>query len=169
MASNRFDFNTALHQCAQGNPAALQRIYEHEAPQMMAFGLSLLDSPSKAEELIRETLILSWKNAIGFDAALGNGRAWLYSIFRYRAQSRLQQQAQNTSDHAHSPSLPSANSGTTAFLRNVIRLDSSSRQIILIAYLQGYNYHQIAQRLAMTAAQARVLLRAAIGQLRSSV
>ena len=70
---------------------------------MMAFGLSLLDSPSKAEELIRETLILSWKNAIGFDAALGNGRAWLYSIFRYRAQSRLQQQDQNASDHAHSP------------------------------------------------------------------
>ena len=51
----------------------------------------------------------------------------------------------------------------------MIRLDSSSRQIILIAYLQGYNYHQIAQRLAMTAAQARVRLRAAIGQLRSSV
>ncbi|MCQ9616462.1 hypothetical protein L1889_06855 [Paenalcaligenes niemegkensis] len=168
MASTRFDFNTALHQCAQGKNAALKRIYEHEASQMLAYGLSLLESPSEAEELVRETFILSWKNSLGFDASLGDGRAWIYSIFRYRAQARLRQRGSGGNTR-HAPSLPSPNSGATAFLRSVIRLDSVSRQILLIAYLQGSGYHDIGQRLSLPANQARSRLRAAVGQLRDSI
>ncbi|HLS42421.1 MAG TPA: anti-sigma factor [Paenalcaligenes sp.] len=169
MASIRFDFNTALHQCAQGHPAALQRIYEHEAAQMMAYGLSLLESPSEAEELIRETFILSWKNALGFDPYLGDGRAWLYSIFRYRAQARLLQHHAHRPARQHIPTLPAISANSSPFLRNVSRLDSASRQMLLMAYLQGDNYQHIAHRLGMTLNQARVRLRAALGQLRDTI
>ena len=89
MALPRFDYAHALHQCAQGNATALQRLYEHESPRMLAHGFSVLNSRSEAEELVRETFILCWKNALGFDPQLGDGQAWVYSILRYRSQQRL--------------------------------------------------------------------------------
>lgn len=169
MAPNRFDFTTALHQCAQGNQSALHRIYEHEAPQMMAYALTLLGSPSEAEELIRESFILSWKNAIGFDATLGDGRAWLYSIFRYRAQARLQHRSAHPDSTALVPTLPLATSATAPFLRSVMRLDTVSNSIVLMAYLQGHHYQQIAQRLSLPFNQVRLRARAALNVLHAAV
>ena len=168
MALPRFDYAHALHQCAQGNATALQRLYEHESPRMLAHGFSVLNSRSEAEELVRETFILCWKNALGFDPQLGDGQAWVYSILRYRSQQRLKHRPPHRAP-SHIPSNLSPNGEAPEFLRAVARLDASSQHALLMAYLQGSSYTEIGQRLDTSPSQVRLRLRAALGQLAQTI
>jgi RNA polymerase sigma-70 factor (ECF subfamily) len=93
MALAPVDYDAALRACARGDENAFQRLYENEAPRMLALGLSMLGQRASAEELLRDTFTLIWKNADSFDEGSGTGRAWMYSILRYRALKRLRQAA----------------------------------------------------------------------------
>lgn len=141
MVSRYVDLNTALQQCAKGDQRALADLYTQEMPRIMAYSLSMLGSPSAAESLACETFVLAWKNSLGFDPSLGSAQAWIYSILRYRARSHQQQ------DH-HSASLPNYNTAEHRYSSGLLayfpRLDNTSKQVILMAYLQGKDYAEIA-------------------------
>ncbi len=80
-----------LAQCAQGKPDALRQLYQHEAPHLLALGTSLLLRSTDAEELVRESFELIWRNAEGYEPTLGSARGWIYGVFRFKAQQRLKQ------------------------------------------------------------------------------
>lgn len=146
MTVSNFDFEEGLAACASGDQSAFQALYEHEAPTMMALACSLLDEDSEAQELLRETFILIWRNAAGYSPALGTGRAWIYSILRYRAQTRIRRMADKTSAELReaAPDLdPHALS--TGIMRALDHLADAPREAILLAYCKGLDYAQISQ------------------------
>lgn len=147
MTVSNFDFEGGLAACASGDQSAFQALYEHEAPTMMALACSLLDEDSEAQELLRETFILIWRNAAGYSPALGTARAWIYSILRYRAQARIRRMTDKTSAELReaAPDLdPLALS--TGIMRALDHLADTPREAILLAYCKGLNYAQISQR-----------------------
>lgn len=144
MADTTVCYQTLLEQCALGQPAALQHLYDLEASHLFALGISLLYRPTDAEELVRESFGLIWRNADAYDSNLGSARAWIYSIFRFKALQRLKQ----------SPTLSPFNkvkarliipSTAPASLLPFQRLDEKARNMLGLAYLHAYSFAEIAK------------------------
>ena len=170
MAAAPVDHDAALRACARGDEHAFQRLYEREAPHMLALGVSLLGQRASAEELLRDTFTLIWKNADSFDEQAGTGRAWMYSILRYRALKRLRQAAR-LSDNPGAPSLPDveaadAHSAPGSLVHALARIDPSQREPILMAFYKGYSYTQIGARLKIPATQAKTRVQVGLSLVR---
>lgn len=144
MADHSVSYQTLLQQCAQGKPDALEQLYNIEAPYLHAFGLNLLHRHSDAEELVRESFGLIWRHASAYDLTLGTARAWIYSIFRFRAQLRLKQTPnRNPFSKVNSRLLIHSNAPTD--LQQFQHVDEKARQMLALAYLHSYNYAEIAK------------------------
>jgi RNA polymerase sigma-70 factor (ECF subfamily) len=150
MTVSNFDFEGGLAACAAGDRGAFEALYEHEAPTMMALACSLLNKEDEAAELLRETFILIWRNAAGYTPTLGTGRAWMYSILRYRAQARLRDPRQAVSSYPETPPAIDPQAIQTGIMPALDRLDRVPRETILLAYCKGLTYSQIARRMRMT-------------------
>ena len=144
MADHSASYKTLLHQCAQGKATALHQIYDREAPRMLALGTSLLHRPADAEELVRESIGLIWRNADAYDPTLGSARAWIYSILRFRAQQRLKQSPTLSPFIKVKPYLLIP-SDAPADLQQFSHLDERARKMIGLAYLHAYSYAEIAK------------------------
>ncbi|MBV6272140.1 hypothetical protein KVP09_04295 [Alcaligenaceae bacterium CGII-47] len=145
MTVSDFDFEGGLAACASGDQSALQALYEHEAPTMMALACSLMDEDSEAQTLLRETFILIWRNAAGYSPALGTARAWIYSILRYRAQMRIQRIADKTAGERHEiTTVLDPHALSTGIMCALDHLPDMPRKAIVLAYCKGLNYAQIA-------------------------
>lgn len=144
MANGTISYQELLEHCAQKQSLALKQLYELEAPHFLALGQSLLQRNSDAEELVRETLVLIWRNASAYDPSLGSARAWMYSILRFRAQQKRQKNA------ALSP-LTKAKSQfyipatASPELLQFQHLGDATKHMIALAYLYGFNYAEIAK------------------------
>lgn len=144
MADHSVSYQTLLQQCAQGNSIALQQLYDIEAPYLKALGLSLLHRNNDAEELVRESFGLIWRHASAYDLTLGTARAWIYSIFRFRAQLRLKQMPnRNAFIKVKSRLLIHSNAPTA--LKQFQHIDEKARTMVALAYLHAYDYAQIAK------------------------
>ncbi|MGB3288483.1 MAG: sigma-70 family RNA polymerase sigma factor [Burkholderiaceae bacterium] len=160
MAVPPFDYEAALLSCAAGDQIAFQSLYRHEAPQMLALGLKMLGQRAGAEDLVQDAFTLIWKNAAGYDPAMGGARAWMYSIARYRALGRLRQAGRPRFGNdswadvlPENAALAQAQAGGLA--GTVAAMDESLRKPLLMAFYKGYNYEQIAARLGIPPEQAR--------------
>jgi len=168
MAFSSFDHEATLLACARGDHVALQELYRHEAPRMLALCTILLGHPGEAEETVRDAFVLIWKNASNYEADAGAARAWIYSILRYRALNRLRQGAISAvGDHAPADfpsnvaqlaSGPASNPLTTT----LAQLSEAQRRPVLMAFYEGLNYEQIAQRLALPVSQVESEVRSAL-------
>lgn len=171
MTVSPFDYEATLLACARGDQKALQRLYQQEAPHMLALSLSLLGERAAAEALVCDTFVLAWKNAENFDARSGRGRAWLYSILRYRALKRLRQSpSRSPAGSSLSEGLPTLATGsgqpTSSLLNALTRLDENQRHPILMAFYKGYSYEQIAATLKISPVQARMRTQVGLSHLR---
>lgn len=171
MAFAPVDYDAALRACARGDENAFQRLYEHEAPRMLALGLSMLGQRASAEELLRDTFTLIWKNADSFDEGSGTGRAWMYSILRYRALKRLRQAARNPlPDAGIGDDIPdgggSGGAPDGSLLEALSHLDETQRLPILMAFYKGYTYEQIALRMKIPAIQLKTRVQVGLSLLR---
>ena len=77
----------ALARCAAGDRAALQVIYNSEAPRMIGVARRILFRQDLAEEAVHDAFIRIWRGAAGFDPHRGSARGWLYAVVRNRALS----------------------------------------------------------------------------------
>jgi RNA polymerase sigma-70 factor (ECF subfamily) len=160
MAVSPFDYEATLQACAAGNQDALQDLYQHEAPRMLALSTKMFGRPAEAEDAVRDTFILLWKNADSFDEAAGSGRAWIYSILRYRVLSQIRQQDRNPADDTASAAPPpDTSSYLTAPSQCLAQLDDAQRLPLLMAFYHGQTLEQIATRLMTPVEQIRAQLR----------
>jgi RNA polymerase sigma-70 factor (ECF subfamily) len=163
MAVAPFDHSAALTACAHGDQKALQRLYMHEAPHMMALSTKLMGPGEDAEAAVRDTFVLVWKNAESYDSATATARAWLYSILRYRILHALRNARAAASAAATDDAPAQSNSDDAGYLSlspdSLKRLDGAQRLPLLMAFFGGLTLDQIAARLALPPDQARAQLR----------
>lgn len=144
MADHTVSYKTLLQQCATGEATALQQIYDREASRLLALGSSLLHRSTDAEELLRESMGLIWRNADAYDPTMGSARAWIYSVLRFRAQQRLKQ-SPTLSPFIKTKSHLVIASDAPADLQQFLHLDERARKMLSLAYLHAYSYAEIAK------------------------
>lgn len=157
MAGAGVDHEGLLRACAQRDQQAFKTLYDAEAGRMLALAARMLRRRGEAEELVQDAFIQIWNNADRFDSTLGTGRAWIYSILRYRVLNRLRAKGEMPLDDAlmeaqidQSPEPDEAADGRRQAHRLDLcleHLDDPRRGPILLAFYQGLSHGQIASRL----------------------
>lgn len=162
MAVAPFDYSAALVACAHGDQKALQRLYTHEAPHMMALSTKMMGAGEEAEAAVRDTFVLVWKNADNYDTTTDTARAWIHSILRYRILNALR--SANSPVAAGDDTMAAQpHDDDTGYLnlstQSLGQLEGSQRLPLLMAFFSGLTLEQIASRLALAPDQTRAQLR----------
>lgn len=157
MATGTVSYQQLLEQCAHQHSSALKQLYELEGPHFLALGQSLVHRSSDAEELLRESFVLIWRNASAYDPSLGSAKAWLYSIFRFRAQQKRKNSGNlstliKAKNHFYLPASASAE------LLQFQHLQAETRHKIALAYLYGFTYAEIAKECQCSIQQAQTAI-----------
>ncbi len=157
---DRASLNEALRRCASGDRAALQTIYDAEAPRMLGVALRLLRRRSLAEEAMHDAFLQIWQRAGSFDPARGEARTWIYAVLRNRALNILRGETRTdlvenfepmglASEDESPEAITMRLSDTSALKRCLELLDPPRRQAILLAYVHGLSHGELAGRLGV--------------------
>ncbi len=172
MAGAAVDHEALLRACAQRDQQAFKVLYEAEAGRMLALSARMLRRQDEAEELVQDAFIQIWSHADRFDATLGSGRAWIYSILRYRVLNRLRAKGEVPLDdallHVQVDEAPGPDAAAHErreahrLDRCLEHLDDPRRGPILLAFYQGLSHGQIAARLATPLGTIKSRIRAGL-------
>ena len=168
-----------LRSCAQGDRAAMRRLFDEEASRLMAIAMRLLRDRALAEEAVQDTLVKVWTRAASFELGRGAARAWLTTILRHTALNILR--SERRADQAADGDIEAlqdrvAVDETAAVLRSLdpaLRLrgclealEERRRHAILLAYVHGYSQGEIAGRTGLPLGTVKAWMRRGLRLLR---
>lgn len=161
MDSDNLSLQHLLQASADGNENAFADLYARTSPKLYALLLRILKTRDLAEDALQECYVRIWQNAERYDAARGAPMAWLATIARYRALDMLRARKPDSSldaaDDSPVDEIEAPVDGPEEYAlssEGVSRLDScmqglapEQRNIVLMAYYQGYTHTEISQRM----------------------
>jgi len=144
--------STALARCAAGDRAALQMIYNSEAPKMIGVARRILFRQDLAEEAVHDAYLRIWRAAASFDPHRGSARGWLYAVVRNRALSihRNEHRYDASDDSALDIDCEATMTRmpeTSALRKCLERIDRPRRDVVVLAYVHGMSHGELAGRL----------------------
>jgi RNA polymerase sigma-70 factor, ECF subfamily len=167
-----------LHAVAQGDEAALARLYD--AYRVILFGLlvRILNSREEAEDILQDVFIQVWRRAKDFDERRGRPFTWLVTLARSRAIDRLrllgarqrlaagagQEQTEAVSD-ALSDTIKLAQRETVR--RALAELPEEQRKTLVLAYFEGLTQSEIASQLNTPLGTVKTRMRSGMIKLRA--
>jgi RNA polymerase sigma factor (sigma-70 family) len=155
------DAVTALiARCGAGDKAALKQLFNAEAPRMIGVAERILRRRALAEEAAQDAFVQIWRRASSFDAALGSGRTWLYTILRNRSLNILRDESRtelsgdaDSFDRASEDDDPETivmKLGEASRLRDCLqKLEPERRHAIILAYAKGLSHGELAGKLGL--------------------
>jgi RNA polymerase sigma factor (sigma-70 family) len=149
-----------IQRCATGDKLALKQLFDRESPRMIGVAERILRRRALAEEATQDAFVILWKRASSFDATLGSGRTWLYTILRNRSLNILRDESRTDlsgEDHQleqvseeDDPETVVMKLGEASRLRACLeKLEPDRRQAILLAYVRGLSHGELAGKLGI--------------------
>jgi RNA polymerase sigma-70 factor (ECF subfamily) len=177
-----FDYEQSLRNCARGDRQALQDIYRHESRYLLGVALRIVRQRQQAEDVLHDAFVAIWTKAASFDATLGSGRGWIYSVTRNLALNSVRNGAREVSvDEETAEALDAQTSMQAhhqladAFEMHVSlgrlndclsRLEPARRNCILYAYVDGCSHGEIAERTQTPLGTVKAWIKRGMGSLR---
>lgn len=161
-----FDYAGAISACANGERAALSRLYDEEAGRLIAVAQRIVRRREQAEDVVQDAFVAIWQRAATFDPALGSARAWIYTIVRNRALNVVRDGRREVLSDAIDLAPEVAvdvvitdaveQLATGSRLRACLeRLEPQKRESVLLAYVTGFSHGEIAGRLGVPLGTAK--------------
>ncbi|KMM78612.1 sigma-70 family RNA polymerase sigma factor [Pseudomonas deceptionensis] len=165
-----------LAQCALGNRRAFESLYRNVAPYLHSVALRCMGRRDLAEEVVQESFVRIWHNAVRYQAHLSAPMTWMVTITRHQAIDQLrkyrEQPLSDVQQDALADETPSAhdqlNSAREASALNhcLELLDRQQRQSITIAYFHGLSASELAEQLAAPLGSVKSWIRRGMERLR---
>jgi RNA polymerase sigma-70 factor (ECF subfamily) len=181
-ANDPFDYEHALHACARGERQALQDIYRQESRQLLGVALRIVRQRQQAEDVLHDAFLNIWTKAASFNAGLGSGRGWIYSVVRNLALNAVRNgarevavdeetaealDAQNSMDaHAHLADAFELRASLGKLHDCLAALEPARRNCILYAYVDGCSHGEIAARTQTPLGTVKAWIQRGMGSLR---
>lgn len=139
----------------------------------------ILHDRAEAEDVLQETFVKVWLRANEFDAQRGKVFTWLVILARSRALDRLRSirsRAQTTEKASHTTinlNPDAAENALNKSRRNFVQsalngLPEEQRNILLMAYFEGYSQSEIAARTNTPLGTIKTKMRTAMTALREA-
>jgi RNA polymerase sigma-70 factor, ECF subfamily len=143
---------------AKGDQAAFERLYAATRAKLYGVVLRILRRADLADEVMQETYLKIWNGAGQFNPALASPITWMVAIARNRAIDLARRKTDVSVEEvpdvlelaAETPD-PLATRERSEELERLLaclgRLDPEQRQLVLLAYYNGWSREQLAAKL----------------------
>ncbi|GGY97436.1 RNA polymerase sigma factor [Pseudoduganella plicata] len=161
---------------AHADHAAFKALHALTREYLYHVALTLLRSPSLAEEALQEAYLSIWLHAGSFRPGVGSPMTWLIAIVRNRALSMLRSHACDPIIASPEAALAEANAevdasadatGLAQLEGALMRLAPPHRQTIALAFGRDMTHAEMAQHLGVPLGTAKSWLRRGLERLRT--
>ncbi len=153
----------------RGDDDALIALYQRHGRAVFSLAYYIIRNRALAEEITQDVFIALWQKASQFDAARGRLDSWLLQITRNLSIDYLRYERRRHSDalpiddmelHATTSNGPVSELYRRELHNLLERLPAEQRQVIELAYFQGYTHSEIAAglKLPVGTVKSRILL-----------
>lgn len=165
-----------LAQCSLGNRRAFETLYHNVAPRLYGVALCCMGRRDLAEEVVQESFVRIWHNAIRYEAHLSAPLTWMISITRHQAIDQLRKhrelplsdlQQETLADDSPSAHQQLDSARQARALNHCLeQLDAMQRQAITIAYFHGLSASELAEQLSAPLGSVKSWIRRGMERLR---
>ncbi|HET6554309.1 MAG TPA: sigma-70 family RNA polymerase sigma factor [Dyella sp.] len=156
------------------------RIYDHYAPRLLRYLLSLKARPAQAEELVQEAMLRLWRRADMFDPGRASLATWLFRVARNLHIDSVRAEPhwldiQDELDWLDRPESETGTNSTEAFTdhaglsRAIDRLPATQARLIRMSYFESKSHSEIAHELGMPLGSVKSNLRRAFAKLQAGL
>jgi RNA polymerase sigma-70 factor (ECF subfamily) len=154
------DLSALFDRVQRGDHDAFADLYDAIAPAVYGTVKRVLRDPAMSEEVTQEVFVELWTSAVRFDATRGGVSTWAITIARRRAIDRVrsEQSQRNRIEqlgHRRPDVEASTDDAVVASLdaervaRALSELPPDQRQIIQLAFIEGFSHSDIADQLGL--------------------
>jgi len=174
---NSNELEQLLARCAAQDPAALEKLYQRVAAQLLAVVMRIVRRRDLAEDALQDVFVRIWQQARQYDQIRGRPLAWMISIARYRAIDLLRAQRrvisldeEDLSMHliAEGESDPIEESSRTrdALQRCLEALSAGQQRCLVLAYQQGLSHEAVSASVGQPLGTVKSWIRRGLQSLR---
>lgn len=159
---------------AQGDRAALARIYSRYGGFLLALALRIVRERNEAEDLLHDVFLEAWRCAKDFDPKRGSVRTWLAIRTRSRAldrkkSARVSRNAGDTGLDAVSGNAPQPSPDAERVRNALAALTAEQRRVVDLAYFEGLSCSEIADKIGVPIGTVKSRLAAGLHRLRETL
>lgn len=169
-----------LHGIERGDEAALAALYDRYRTILFGLLLRILHNRAEAEDILQEVFVQVWQRAANFDESRGKPFTWLVTLTRSRAIDRLralssrsrtiEEATRVSSDAISDAELDAIGAQRAEIVQRALRaLPEEQRQVLLLAYFNGFSQSEIAERLNSPLGTVKTRMRSAMIKLRETL
>lgn len=162
----------------QGDQNALATLYDAYSGALHGVILKVVQNPDLAQEVLQDTFVKIWRSAGAYDPAKGRPFTWMLNIARNTAIDMVRSAAVRHSASVRSLDDVVYRTGhddlrdrmDDAGVRDVVLdLKPEHRQLIELAYYQGFSQQEIADNIGIPLGTVKSRTRAALLELRAQL
>ncbi len=170
-----------IRRTALGDKESLEELYARYSTQVYSLARYMLRHEALAEEATQEVFLNIWLKAATYNSDRGEPRAWVMSVAHHKIVDiiRARRRSVATSEPQDYDMLALIPSGQRATDEEAVlnvdrvrvraaldRLPQAQREVIELAYYQGYSQSEIAEKLVQPLGTVKTRVRLAMQKLR---
>ena len=170
-----------IHQIATMDKAALEALYGRYSTPVYSLAMHMLRHDALAEEVTQEIFLNIWLKAGSFNPERGEPRSWIMSVAHHKIVDSIRSRRRSLimtdpGDYETLDLLPANQTSTEEQVeRNLERerilkalsgLPEAQREVILLAYFEGYSQSEMAKKLDQPLGTVKTRVRLAMQKLR---
>ena len=175
---NNSELATLLVRSGSGDRKAFADLYLRTSAKLFGIICRILTNRELAEEALQESYFRIWQRADSFDPAIASPISWMAAIARNRAIDIRRLGSERISARAEPPNEdlmsegpdPRAETERNEVLRQLLicltELSEESREMVLLAYLQGWSREEIGHKFARPVNTIKTVLRRSLALLK---
>lgn len=163
---------------------ALDLLYGRYMTPVYSMALHMLKQPPLAEEVTQDVFLNIWLKAASFNAERGQPRSWIMSVAHHRVvdvirSRRRSMQMTDPEGYDTLERIPSGGASVESqvqqnidrerIMRALATLPESQREVILLAYFEGYSQSEMAEFLSEPLGTIKTRVRLAMQKLRAAL
>ncbi|MDQ3250345.1 MAG: sigma-70 family RNA polymerase sigma factor [Chloroflexota bacterium] len=165
-----------IQRIGQQDERALLELYQGYGSLVYSLALRVLQNSGLAEEVTQDVFLKIWQQPQRWDPSLGYFSSWLLAITRNAAIDRLRKEQRHSRPSFDLFEEALATGGQMAddprwydgqvLARLLAQLPGEQRQLIELAFYQGYTHSELAHNLKLPLGTVKTRLRTALQKLR---
>jgi RNA polymerase sigma-70 factor, ECF subfamily len=177
MTSQRNKLDKLLADAAAGDEASFAELYQATSAKLFAVALRILRSREAAEEVLQEAYVRIWERAGDFKPEIASPITWMAAIVRNRSLDEVRRRgARPTADVSELDDVASEDEhplealgreeDVARLLRCLEGLEPEKKEIVRLAYLDGFSREALAKRFGRPEGTIKTWLHRSLAQLR---
>jgi RNA polymerase sigma-70 factor, ECF subfamily len=163
------EIETLISRCGLGDREAFRLLYGATSAKLFGVCLRVLKNRTDAEDVLQETYVKIWHNAIKYQVSGYSPITWLVTIARNQSIDKLRARKPDTAELTEADDVEDTSStpeqsvmlgGDVERLRLCLeKLSPGRAEAVKAAYMEGYSYQELAERLNQPINTVRTWLR----------